>query len=165
MCHEQRDLPPDIAFKDISAFIFLKLFLTTVSDTIKHWLQVVLKRDIEEKEIMLFIQAELYIHLYYTSPQKYFEERRKKLYPSASLGISESTYKLFMRALSTSCHMHFYTPEDEWRAIFSVDEDLQKMVSRFGERCIELCFENGLTWVTVDDDQMRLRSRKITQAG
>jgi Transposase IS4 len=154
----------DIPLTNASPKDFLKLFLN--SEMMRFICGVINKSldpPIIENELFSFLQVELSLSFYKCSPTRYFNPEYRFMFPGVEEGMQQDRYSSILKALSKMQQPN--VDIDFWEPVMSHDKELSKAMDNFRTNCAEIGFVEGLSRIGIDDDHLRLRSKKVKQYG
>jgi hypothetical protein len=136
-----------------------KTFIALLSDAISSCTST----PINYTDIVNFIQVELLLSIYGCSPGAFFDPDIELVYMSSRSPISQVKYNAILHQLGKKKGKLSGT--DQWQSPFSNDGKINSAMTVLRARCVELGYIEGLTIVSLDDDQLCLRSHKVDDHG
>lgn len=125
--------------------------------------------DITVAEIGQFLQVELLLHFYRISATAFYSETTRHRYQHGQEYMGKIRYYKIIRAICgvgrSSSISNIETSSERWNAPYSINAEMQGIYAAFRNSFAEVAFLPGTTWVGLDDDLLRMRSRKVAESG
>jgi hypothetical protein len=150
-------LPTDFlgAWLDSNLLSFLKSFVNKNLDVNEH---------ASSSDLHAFLRVELMLSFYGVSSTLFFDLEERAHFPAAGQGMSHARYMTILAALSRSGN-HRMKSDSMWIAPKAHDRDMADAMAMVRTNSASLGFIAGVTYVGLDDDLLRMRSKKVTAAG
>jgi hypothetical protein len=119
---------------------------------------------VSNSEILAFIQVELMLSFYRVSPSLYFDMDERSNFPSAGQGMDLRRYKEILGGLSrsgTSGQQLTHT----WTPPMQHDREMAAAMDIVRTTGAELAFVSGVSQIALDDDLLRMRSKRVIDHG
>ena len=119
---------------------------------------------VSASEILAFIRVELMLSFYRVSPMLYFDIDERANVSSAGQGIDSIRYRYILKALSrpgTSRQESTST----WNPPMQHDREIAAAMDIVRTTGAEIAFVKGVTHVGLDDDLLRMRSKRVINHG
>ena len=119
---------------------------------------------VSNSEILAFIRIELMLSFYRVSPSLYFDVDERANFPSAGQGMDLLRYRQILKALSrsgTSRQVSYST----WTPPMQHDREMAAAMDIVRTTGSELAFVAGVTQIGLDDDILRMRSKRVIDHG
>ncbi|KAI2505089.1 hypothetical protein MHU86_9365 [Fragilaria crotonensis] len=133
---------------------------------------------VSSSDVIAFIRVELMLSFYKVSPSMFFDPGNISNFPSSASGMSQSRYAQILRGLNAAssrappvqlCGSTHRTLDclslGVWQPPMSHNRELATAMAIVRRTCAELAFIPGTTDIGLDDDLLRLRSRKVVLEG
>jgi hypothetical protein len=156
---QSRKLLKNITAGDMVNMWIPKTFLALLSDAVSSGIST----PVNYTDIINFIQVELLLSIYGCSPGAFFDSENELIYMSSRSPISQIKYNAILHQLGKRDNKLSGT--DQWQSPFSNDGKVNSAMSVLRGRCVELGYVEGTTIISLDDDQLRLRSHKVDDHG
>jgi hypothetical protein len=131
-----------------------------------EWLKRYMREDVPIEEIEAFIKVELLLNVFQCSPGQFYYPDFEWFYsPTKWTKLSHGRYKKIFSALSGFKKNEVKIRTGTWKASMSRNKELELLMEQFCNSNAELGFVENESWVTFDDDLLRLRSRLVALAG
>jgi hypothetical protein len=144
--------------------IFDVWFGTTLMEKVVEYINLTLHPAVTSTEVKKFLSVELMLAFYGVSPERYFDEECAQFFPTAGDGMLHLRYRNILKALSTNPSYR----EDEartWNEPYHNNKIIGDVLEIMRHRYSEIAFFDRHTRITIDDDLLRMRSRKVTEEG
>ncbi|OWZ17712.1 hypothetical protein PHMEG_0008312 [Phytophthora megakarya] len=115
-------------------------------------------------DILRFIEVELWLSFYSTTPTAFFDRENSELYPPAWTSMPRSQYMAILTAMGKSSGISEDT-ENQWEAPLSYDRELTHIAELIRRQCAGIGFVERETIASLDDDMLRLRSTLVDDIG
>ena len=148
----------------VSPLNFLKAWIDpTLLGFLKSFLNKNLTAPVSDSEILAFIRVELMLSFYKVSPSMYFDPEERCHFPSAGQGMDNKRYSEILKAMGTSSN--YKSTNLRWNPPKAHDRDIASAMDVVRRTCAEIAFVSGVTRVGLDDDLLRMRSKRAVAAG
>ncbi|KAI2505553.1 hypothetical protein MHU86_8889 [Fragilaria crotonensis] len=163
---------------------FLKAFMDPqLLGYLKTFINANMTSDpVSSSDIIAFIRVELMLSFYKVSPLMYFNPANVANFPSSTCGMSHARYRCILQALNSKgntpaqlphlvCgttsrrHIPSATSTGIWKPPMSHNRELATAMALVRRICAEVAFIPGTTDIGLDDDLLRLRSRRVVLEG
>jgi hypothetical protein len=119
---------------------------------------------VSASEILAFIRVELMLSFYRVSPSLYFDIDERANFPSAGQGMDFIRYRHVLKALSRSGTSR-QESTSSWTPPMQHDREMAAEMDIVRTSGAEIAFVKGVTQVGLDDDLLRMRSKRVTDHG
>jgi hypothetical protein len=131
-----------------------------------EWLKRYMREDVPIAEIEAFIKVQLLLNVYQCSPGQFYDSDFDWFYtPLKWTTLTHVRYKQIFRALSGYKKNEVVIRTGTWKESMSRNKELDLLMEQFRIAFAEIGFVENESWVTFDDDLIRLRSRLVALAG
>jgi hypothetical protein len=110
-------------------------------------------------EIKAFIQVELMLAFYRCSPGRYYNQQFRNCYQMYS-DLDYERYTSILKALCKSDN-HRIKSEESWVPVFNHDNEVSNAMDILRRNCAQIAYVPEVSYVALDDDLLRLRSKKV----
>ena len=137
------------------------------------WLQLHMGETLTPDELSEFIKVELMLSFFGCTPESFYDSELDGFYRNDRNGVTinmeYARYKAILRALSSNAEraaepVHNFNLES-WREPYSPNKKMARVMETFRTNMATIGFVDGLTVLGLDDDLLRLRSKKVSESG
>ncbi|ETP13856.1 hypothetical protein F441_11139 [Phytophthora nicotianae CJ01A1] len=118
---------------------------------------------VTSQELLRFIEMELWLSFYATSPSLFYSSNNNDEYPPAQTAMPQARYMAILNALSKT--QHAGNTDGQRVAPLTFDRDLVHVEDLVRRLCAEMGFVESETIASLDDDMIRLRSKAVDDIG
>ncbi|KAI9988402.1 hypothetical protein PInf_021805 [Phytophthora infestans] len=149
----------------VSSFLFVWL-----DSTVLARLLIFVNRSLADyaeastDDIYKFLEVELWLSVIGVTPDFFYDESNRALYPPAEEALPLPRYHAILAALSGNP----FTKEggsDQWTAPLTPDRDISYAYELARRLSADIGFVDGTTIASLDDDLIRLRSKAVDDIG
>ena len=142
---------------------FQAWFTLELQYKLKDWIKSYVP-DVTFVDIAEFLQVELLLHFYRISATAFYTPALKIRYQKPDVKYLDSDrYKKIIKALCgtgrSSSISNIQNNSESWTPPFHISSDIQGIYGAFRTSFAGVGFIQGTTWVGLDDDLLRMRSR------
>ncbi|OWZ06177.1 LOW QUALITY PROTEIN: hypothetical protein PHMEG_00021605 [Phytophthora megakarya] len=119
---------------------------------------------VSTEEIRAFIEVELWLGFYSTTPGSFYNHANRTLYPSSHNVMSQARFMQILSALGKQ-RQRSSGSTAMWTAPMAHDRDLAYATELLRRLCSEFGSVEGVSISSLDDDMIRLRSTLVDESG
>ncbi|KAE8912409.1 hypothetical protein PF010_g16960 [Phytophthora fragariae] len=119
---------------------------------------------VSTQELLSFIEVELWLSFYSTTPTAFYTSENRDLYPPMWTAMPKPRYMQILQALSTSTQ-RTSGAENQWKAPLSHDREMARIAEIVRRLGADIGFVEPETIASLDDDMIRLRSTLVDDIG
>jgi hypothetical protein len=116
-------------------------------------------------DILDFLRIQLLLGIYKCSSSAFYSEENETIYQGSKAPLSKVQHDDILKQLGAKDSTQGVNSTDQWDAPFSNSGLMNQAMQQVRNRCSEFGYVPGKSIVSLDDDQLRLRSHNVDDNG